>query len=110
MATNIGHSFPNLDENGDLITSTTALDGVCTPPLRASTDDHVRRFSERYSSYLQNRDTQTDLNAQQHSKDISQEVDYAVTRAMEKLSLSSPMTHPLGYGFSTRVESHLGFL
>src|SRR6266516_5085124 len=101
MLINIGHSFKDLDENGDLITSSTNLDGACTPPQRTSTDDHVRHFSDRYANFLQNKDSESDSLLQQQRRDLRQEIDYAVSRALEKLSISSPPNKYLGHEFGT---------
>src|SRR6266516_3969152 len=101
MLTNIGHSLPDLDENGDLIKSSTNLNGACTPPQRTSMDDHVRHFSDRYANFLQNRDSESDSLLQQQRRDLRQEIDYAVSRALEKLSISSTPNKYLGQGFGT---------
>src|SRR6266516_6398386 len=91
MATSKDFSLLDKGNKGETTTYLCELGEFQTPSQPTSTtDDHVRHFGDRYANFLQNREYSDDSEKRQQRKDIQQEVDYAVSRALEKLSLASP--------------------
>jgi len=102
MATSKDFCLLDKENKGETTTYICELGEFQMPSQPTSTtDDHVRHFGDRYTNFLQRRESNDDIEKRQQRKDIQQEVDYAVSRAMEKLSLSSSPKIILGHGFGT---------
>src|SRR6266516_260392 len=86
------HTVDDMDEYGDMITSSDT-DG--RHPLDPSTplmavDDHLQRFSNHYAQIKQKYTKPVEELSPKLKGDISQEIDFAVCKAMEKLVIASP--------------------
>src|SRR6266516_3468500 len=93
-----GHSLPDLDEDDELITSTSLAD--LRPSSRDSTNEHIDSFRERYATYRQahNLPPNDDIKSK---RDMQQQIDLAVVRALEKHPLLATTPTQRGHGFGT---------
>src|SRR6266516_5101972 len=93
-----GHSLPDLDEDDELITSTSLADLM--PSSRDSTNEHIDSFRERYATYRQahNLPPNDDIKSK---RDMQQQIDFAVVKALEKHPLLATTPTQRGHGFGT---------
>src|SRR6266516_2382944 len=94
-----GHSLQDLDEDDELITSTSLADLM--PSSRDSANAHIDSFRERYATYRQAHDLPPNDNIASKRGDIQQQIDLAVVRALEKHPLLATTPTQRGHGFGT---------
>src|SRR6266516_46380 len=94
-----GHSLPDLDEDDELITSTSLADLM--PSSRDSANEHIDSFREKYANYRQAHDLPPNDNIKSKRGDMQQQIDLAVVRALEKHPLLATTPMQRGHGFGT---------
>src|SRR6266516_2035647 len=106
---NIGHSFEGLDEFGDPIPSESTQ--KLPPSDLTPSDEHYRKFQERYSSFRKNQNPPPSEVIDKIRDDTHQEIDYVVTRALEMQSekmqshfMKTPV-HEYGFNTSRRLAT-----
>src|SRR6266516_882255 len=93
-----GHSLQDLDEDDELITSTSLADLL--PSSRDSAKAHIDSFRERYATYRQAHDLPPN-DSIKSKRDMQQQIDFAVVRALEKHPLLATTPTQRGHGFGT---------
>src|SRR6266516_1225864 len=98
-----GHSLPDLDEDDELITSTSLAD--LRPSSRDSTNEHIDSFHERYATYRQAHDLPPNDSIKSKRGDMQQQIDFAVCKALENHPLLATTPSQKGHGFGTTGAS-----
>src|SRR6266516_1485091 len=93
------HSLQDLDEDDELITSTSLADLM--PSSRDSANAHIDSFRERYATYRQAHDLPPNDNIKSTRGDMQQQINFAVSRALEQHPLPATTPSPRGHGFGT---------
>src|SRR6266516_3816999 len=94
-----GHSLPDLDEDDELITSTSLAE--LRPSNRDSADEHIDSFREKYANFRQTHDLPPNDNMRIKRGGMQQQIDFAVGRALEKHPLLATTPTQGGYEFGT---------
>ena len=92
-----GHSLPDLDEDDELITSTSLAE--LRPSNRDSADEHIDSFREKYANFRQTHDLPPNDNMQIKRGCMQQHIDFAVQRALERQPLLATIPSQGGHGF-----------
>src|SRR6266516_5758723 len=71
-------------------------------------DEHLDRFRDRYATFRKTHDLPSDDNMQMRREDMQQQIDFAVSRALEKHPLRGTLPNSTGHGFgSPGVEAQI---